>query len=99
PEIVETIPQHGCIDLLNTVGPVAALAAAALEHDWPPHRLHRFETLDDKTAPALTALLRPGDALLLKGSRRMALERIVRRLRDTAPTPTIPGPSAPTFAQ
>ncbi|MGQ0626498.1 MAG: UDP-N-acetylmuramoyl-tripeptide--D-alanyl-D-alanine ligase, partial [Phycisphaerales bacterium] len=36
-EIGETILELGCIDLLITVGPLAA--RAALEHDWPPHRL------------------------------------------------------------
>lgn len=65
------------IDLLVTVGPGALAyldgAVGAIECCWLP----------DATAAAraLQALLRPGDVVLLKGSRSAGLERIVEALR------------------
>ncbi len=94
-EIGRTILELGCIDRLVTVGPLAALAGEVLAEDWsPPERITRLPDLEGGRDRQVARMLRPGDALLLKGSRRMALERIVAALRPSGP-PASPAASGP----
>ena len=58
------------LDLLVAVGgpPARALADAAVEAGFPADAVSYFET-SDTAAPAVVSLLRPGDVVLVKGSR------------------------------
>jgi UDP-N-acetylmuramoyl-tripeptide--D-alanyl-D-alanine ligase len=74
-------------DVLVLVGPAAAAVEAAARergYDVAPANaaaaaVHRFATTDEAAA-ALPALVSPGDAVLVKGSRALAMERIVAAL-------------------
>ncbi len=98
-EIGQAIIDLGCIDLLVAVGPLAALAADAVEAQFGPRRVARLPDLNDGRDRHATRLLRAGDALLVKGSRRMALERLVAALRasnlDAAHAPSSPPAPVP----
>jgi UDP-N-acetylmuramoyl-tripeptide--D-alanyl-D-alanine ligase len=69
------------LDLLVAFGPAMRLAVEeAVAAGMPPDRIHHTES----HAEVLEVLLdkaRPGDALLIKGSRGMAMERITAGLR------------------
>ncbi|MBX6342125.1 MAG: UDP-N-acetylmuramoyl-tripeptide--D-alanyl-D-alanine ligase, partial [Thermomicrobiaceae bacterium] len=70
------------VDLLFTVGERARIIArAAVEGGLPPGRVQAF---DDKRAltDALLETLRPGDVVLVKGSRGVRMEEVVEQLRD-----------------
>jgi UDP-N-acetylmuramoyl-tripeptide--D-alanyl-D-alanine ligase len=58
------------LDLLVAVGgsPARALADAAVEAGFPADAVSYYET-SDAAAPAIVARLRPGDVVLVKGSR------------------------------
>jgi UDP-N-acetylmuramoyl-tripeptide--D-alanyl-D-alanine ligase len=64
------------IDLLVVAGPAMARAASAR----PDPRLHALPGLDHGGAERAAAMLRPGDVALLKGSRRMRVERVAEAL-------------------
>ena len=76
----EQVGRHaaGRADALFTVGDLAATIARGAREAG----LGEVRTLDSKgeAAEALRALLRPGDALLVKGSRALALETVVEEL-------------------
>ena len=68
-------------DLLVTVGPRAAVAAAEARRVGLPEAAV-VETVDNEAAvEQLKKLLRPGDTVLIKGSRGMALENVVRAIQ------------------
>ncbi|HEX5466267.1 MAG TPA: UDP-N-acetylmuramoyl-tripeptide--D-alanyl-D-alanine ligase [Candidatus Limnocylindrales bacterium] len=72
-------------DLLVAVGPAMAGAAQAARRAGLAAAAV-YEVPDAEAAAALVEpLLRPGDAILVKGSRALALERIVERLRAAGP--------------
>jgi len=68
------------LDMLVAVGPMAADVLAGWDAVASAERagMH-FETAEDAWYP-LQRMLRPGDAVLVKGSRRMKLEVIVERI-------------------
>ena len=76
----EQVGRHAArrADALFTVGDLAATIARGAREAG----LGEVRTLDSKAeaAEALRALLRPGDALLVKGSRALALETVVAEL-------------------
>ncbi len=66
------------IDVLVTVGAQAEPIAAAAEREGvEPDRIVRSSGVEDAVA-ALTAIVRPGDLVLVKASRAAGLERIAR---------------------
>lgn len=67
------------------VGPAMMHAASALDAaGWPPDAMIHLLHADDAAMNRVAAMLRPGDLVLLKGSRRMRLERVLERLRSPA---------------
>jgi UDP-N-acetylmuramoyl-tripeptide--D-alanyl-D-alanine ligase len=68
------------IDLLALVGDLTrATAAGALEAGVDPERVVHLGT-PDEAAAEIAALVHAGDVVLIKGSRRMGLERLVQRI-------------------
>jgi UDP-N-acetylmuramoyl-tripeptide--D-alanyl-D-alanine ligase len=70
------------LDLLFTVGgaPAAALADAAIAAGLGRDRARHFATSDDAAA-ALAEVVKPGDLVLVKGSRGVRTDRVVERLK------------------
>jgi UDP-N-acetylmuramoyl-tripeptide--D-alanyl-D-alanine ligase len=70
------------LDLLVTVGgpAAAALAAAARQAGMSADAVRYVETSDEAAALAAETL-RPGDLVFIKGSRGVALDRVVDRLK------------------
>ena len=60
-----------------TIGPLAAAAGRVLRDMLPDDHVHVFEPWSDDLPDAVAALLLPGDVVLLKESRVMALVRLV----------------------
>ncbi len=56
-----------------------------LEAGWPPSTVVHLAEMDDHATQRVSGLLRAGDLVLLKGSRRMRLERVVDALRSRFP--------------
>ncbi|CAN5797924.1 UDP-N-acetylmuramoyl-tripeptide--D-alanyl-D-alanine ligase [soil metagenome] len=67
---------------LITIGPMARWIAAEAGRALPANALLSFESLDAPTLTAITALLKSVDTVLLKGSRRAGLERILGALQS-----------------
>jgi UDP-N-acetylmuramoyl-tripeptide--D-alanyl-D-alanine ligase len=71
------------LDLLITVGGPAAseLAAAAIDAGMPQRSVTSVKTSDEAAAIALR-LVRPGDLVLVKGSRGIGTDIVVERLKE-----------------
>ncbi len=70
---------------LVVVGPAAAgIAAGAVAAGLDPRRIHAAGDRDEAVA-VLRAIVRPGDAVLVKASRGAALETVVEALRTGVP--------------
>jgi len=71
------------LDLLIAVGgdPSAALARAAVDAGMPAHAVLLAGTSDEAARLALERV-RPGDLVLVKGSRGIATDRVVQRLTE-----------------
>jgi UDP-N-acetylmuramoyl-tripeptide--D-alanyl-D-alanine ligase len=68
------------IDVLVLVGPLSrATAAGALEAGFPAAQLHHFEDTSELLR-CIGGLAGDGDVLLVKGSRRTGLDRLVTQL-------------------
>lgn len=79
-EIGRAVVELGCVDVLATVGPAAGEAGKLVARAWGDAgmRVTAVPGADEAGAAKIASLIRPGDAVLLKGSRGMALERIIR---------------------
>ncbi|MBX9737272.1 MAG: hypothetical protein K2X32_10135, partial [Phycisphaerales bacterium] len=67
--------SHG-IGLMIAVGPSAAIAGEAYREALPGARVISVPELDRAAIEPVVAMIEPGDAVLLKGSRRARLERL-----------------------
>ncbi len=83
-EIGQALAKRQAIDLVVLVGPLMGFAAERLAKLWPAEKIVMHPKLDDQAAASIAGLLRPGDCVLLKGSRGMALERVLRALPGEA---------------
>lgn len=70
------------IDYLYTYGPLAAEIASAASDHFLAGRVRAFEDKGQLTSE-LCSILSPRDIVMVKGSRGMKLEEVVRSLRDT----------------
>lgn len=79
-EIGRAVVELGCVDVLVTVGPAAGEAGRLVALAWHDggSRVVAVPSADEAGAAQIASLFRPGDAVLVKGSRGMALERLVR---------------------
>jgi len=68
------------VDEVWFVGRYSEIAAAAAERSGLAGAVRRADTLEE-ASPAICAEVRRGDALLIKGSRVMAMEGLVKELR------------------
>jgi len=65
------------IDHVVLIGKLSMFAAEALAKRWSADRVTAFAQWQDDLPQRLAALWRDGDIVLLKGSRGMALERLI----------------------
>jgi len=79
-EIADLLLSGEVPDVLITVGEHALLIADRVSQKDSSVEVAMYSRLDAGSARSIAGRLRPGDAVLLKGSRRMALERIVEAL-------------------
>lgn len=88
-EIGELIAREGGADVLIAVGPLAAhagRAVAALAGSRGKPRVALIDALDTASISNTIAVFKPGDAVLLKGSRGAKLERLLAGFEKHAQT-------------
>lgn len=84
-EIGDAVSADAAIDLAILVGPLMMFAAERLRKKWTGDKVIILPELGDESAAArVAAMLRPGDFVFLKGSRRMGLERVAKVVREGA---------------
>lgn len=74
-------PSRPGLDVLVTVGGHAGLAAKVVERVCPRTEIVALERSDEAGVERVCGLLEPGDAVLLKGSRGVGLDRVAAALR------------------
>jgi UDP-N-acetylmuramoyl-tripeptide--D-alanyl-D-alanine ligase len=78
-EVGRLVARDGFDRLIATGGDARFVVEAAVEHGLPPERASEPAGVEEAAA-LLREELRPGDAVLIKGSRANRLERIVEDL-------------------
>ncbi len=79
-EIADHVLRLGNIDLVVVVGHHGLHLAERLGRDWPEDRYVLVSDLDRAQSRPVAALLQRGDLVLLKGSRKIGLERVIDEL-------------------
>lgn len=81
-EFVGAAAARAGVDVLIAVGDEAAYIAIEMERRRGPDLCRTFPSTD-AAASEIAGIVRPGDAVLVKGSRAMAMERIVAALEGS----------------
>jgi UDP-N-acetylmuramoyl-tripeptide--D-alanyl-D-alanine ligase len=84
-EVIERIfeiDRAARLDRVFTIGKLSGLAADVLRERWDRQRVMSFETVNAASGQAIAAALQPGDAVLLKGSRSIGLERLLAYVEE-----------------
>ena len=80
------------------MGELSAQMVGPIERAWSADRITWLPELNPANASAVARSLLPGDVVLLKGSRAMALERLIDAAEELPPQLSHPqslSPSAP----
>ncbi len=75
-DVGRAIAQGGGLGVMIAVGPSAAIAGAAYREALAGAQVVSVPELDQGAIERVVAMIEPGDAVLLKGSRRARLERL-----------------------
>ncbi|MDX2114234.1 MAG: UDP-N-acetylmuramoyl-tripeptide--D-alanyl-D-alanine ligase [Planctomycetota bacterium] len=84
-EVARRIAGECPARLVVTVGQEALRIAGVLQSQWPGCEFQMLSELSEPHARRIASLIRPGDCVLLKGSRGVRLEGIVAALERQAP--------------
>ncbi len=74
--------SSGVSALYTRGGYAAAVAAGARREGMPPDKVHVFSDVDEVLA-YVRSRIKKGDWILVKGSRKMRMETVVREILDT----------------
>lgn len=89
-EIGQLLAESADVDFFIAVGSLALHAAERFERTRDPKELMLIQSLDESAVERIVTSLNPGDAVLLKGSRGVRLERIEEALRARAGSAAAP---------
>jgi UDP-N-acetylmuramoyl-tripeptide--D-alanyl-D-alanine ligase len=73
--------RSGVDIIIGVQGAARLIAAGAAQAGMPGENARFFETVEE-ASDCLAGIIRPGDSILVKGSRGVGLERVVRALRS-----------------
>ena len=82
-ERILQLESNAAIDHVVAIGPLAENYVQPLRSTWPGDRLTCVPSLDDRILRSIGEMLKPGDAVLVKASRGIGLDRIVHHLEQT----------------
>lgn len=89
-ELGRRLAEPGAVDLLVAIGPLALHAAERFERTRGGDDLVILDSLEGDRLERVVGMFHPGDAILLKGSRAVRLERIEEALEASA-APSVAG--------
>lgn len=75
-------PDRPPVQPIILIGPLAVFIGEALLRHWSADRVHMFPDWSEDLPAKIVSLLEPGDVVLLKASRGMALERLIPAMRQ-----------------